>query len=712
MTESNEISGFICLMSIVRHHGLDVVPEHLLDGNVPPLDEEMDTQALLSLAAKAGLRASSSVVPVSRLPDVKKSFPAMLQLQSGGYVIVVAAEMTASGVVAVIHNPSRKGELEQWDQATCETCLSGTTIMLRRQWRITDTNRPFGLLWFAAELAREKTVVINVCIAAMMLHILGLATPFFTQIVIDKVLVHQTISTLTVLSVGVLIVIGFEVFISWAKGIMTVHASSKMDLRVARRIFAHLLSLPVSFFEKIPSGVLAKHVEQYSQVREFLFERLLGALLDAAALFVYVPLLYFYSPLLATVVLAISLMIAVVVAVVAPKYRGKLLTLYQAEADRQSLLVESLHGISTTKALSLEAPRKQTWERYTAIAAERTLAVGGLSLGARAIWQLLEKILPVVIVVIGVHECISGAMTVGTLIAFQMISGRVIAPITQLAGLINEFQRALLSVSMLKGIMLTQPEQGSANSLRPSNFSGEITFDGVSFIYPGANRPTLDRVSFQIPAGTTIGIVGPSGSGKTTLTKILQGLYQIHGGQIFVDNIDAREIDKSYWRQRIGVVPQHSFLFRGSIRSNIALSKKGSSFEEVVEAAKLAGAHEFISQLPEGYDTQVEEGATNLSGGQAQRISIARALLRMPKILIFDEATSSLDPESERIVQANMKKISQGRTVIIVSHRIKSLSKADKILVFDSGQLVGFDNHENLLENCPTYKTLYQSQID
>lgn len=704
------VSGFICLLSLLRHHGFDVVPEQLLDNAPPPDDAVISEADFVRLAHKAGLRARMVQMPFTRFAAIERSLPAILKLTDGRFVVLIALKVTEKGVMLGVHDPVVGGAVERWDEEKSAGLATEKIVLLRRQWAISDTARPFGLLWFVAEALRDRRIFMQICLAAVLLHLLALATPFFTQIVVDKVLAYHVTATLTVLTVGVVIAILFEVFLGWVRGVLTVHASAKLDVRVARRIFAQLVALPITFFEHIPAGVLAKHVDQSERVRSFLVERLLGSLLDALALIVYLPLLFFYSPLLAGIVLAFSCAIAIIVAAVSPYYRGRLETLYKAEAERQSLLVETVHGMATIKALSLETPRRSAWDRLAAQAASRTMSVGRLSLGARSLWQALEKLLPVTVVVFGVQQVISGQMSVGALIAFQMISGRVVSPLTQLAALINEFQQARLSVSMLAGIMLTPPEQTAQRALRPAKFDGEIVFDDVSFTYPGATRPALDRISFSIPAGALIGIVGQSGSGKTTLTRILQGFHVAQGGQVFIDGIDARELDRSHWRQRIGVVPQHSFLFRGTVRANIGLSRTGATFEEIVDAAKLAGAHDFIKKLPEGYDTQIEEGAVNLSGGQGQRISIARALLRLPQVLIFDEATSALDPESERVVQAGMSKIAPGRTVIIVSHRLQSIRSADKILVLDEGRVVGFAAHDELMHTCPLYRQLAGTQ--
>jgi ATP-binding cassette subfamily B protein len=390
-------------------------------------------------------------------------------------------------------------------------------------------------------------------------------------------------------------------------------------------------------------------------------------------------------------------------------FRRRLQELYRAEGERQGLLIEAIHGINTVKSLGLEPAQAKSWDQSSANSVERRIEVGRISAGARTISQGIEKLMTVAVIWIGVTLIFSGQLSIGALVAFQILAGRVISPLVQITALINEFQEVALSVRMLGNIMNATSEPGMTRGLRPP-IRGKLSFDDVSFSYGTSTIPALDRVSFAIEQGQVVGIVGRSGSGKSTLVRLVQGLYPVQRGLIRIDDHDIREMDKVHLRRHMGVVLQDSFLFRGTVRDNIASGKSGATFEEIVWAARQAGAEEFIERMPQGYDTVLEEGGVNLSGGQKQRLSIARALVRRPAILLFDEATSALDPESEVIIQDNMAKIVEGRTTILVSHRLSSLRHCDMIIVLDKGQIVGNGPHDGLLETCLMYRRLWDKQ--
>jgi ATP-binding cassette, subfamily B, bacterial HlyB/CyaB len=361
------------------------------------------------------------------------------------------------------------------------------------------------------------------------------------------------------------------------------------------------------------------------------------------------------------------------------------------------------------KALAIEPAQRKHWDQLSAESITSHFRVSKTAISGNIATDFLGKLLPVVVIVVGAQGVFDGTMSVGVLIAFQMLSGRVMGPLIAIVGLVNDYQQTAVSVRMLGEVMNRPSEGRGSGGLRPT-LTGEISLDDVTFRYPGSNTPALDKTSFRIHANTTVGIVGKSGSGKSTLTKILQGLYPVSGGIVRFDGVDAREIELGHLRRQIGIVLQENFLFRGTVRANIAMAKPAASFEEIVAAAQLAGADEFIERMPQGYDTLLEEGATNLSGGQKQRLSIARSLLLKPRVLILDEAASALDPESEAIFIKNLSKMAVGRTVIMISHRLSTLVKADSILVMQQGRLADIGKHEELLERCETYQQLWHQQ--
>ena len=587
---------------------------------------------------------------------------------------------------------------------------NGDVVLLKRTHSLSDPNQPFSLRWFVPEILKQKTAFRDISLAAMAMTLLALASPMFFQAVIDKVLVHQSSSTLWVLTVGVVMALIFDAIFGYLRQLLLLAATNKIDMQLTRRTFGKLLSLPVDYFESNSAGVVTRHMQQLESIRNFLTGRLFFTALDTAALIIFLPLLFAYSFKLALIVLVFSLVIGGIIAGMLPAYRRRLDALYSAEGKRQALLVETVHGMRTVKALAIEPIQRRVWDQLSAEAIATHFRVGKLTLTGGAITDFLGKLMPIVIIVVGAQGVFDQTMSVGVLIAFQMLSGRVVGPLLQIVGLINEYQQTALSVRMLGEVMNRPSEgRGGAAGLRPQ-FKGEISFDNVTFRYPGSSSTALDGANFTIPSGTVVGVVGRSGSGKTTLTKLIQGLYPVQEGIVRFDGVDAREIDLPHLRRQVGVVLQENFLFRGTVRDNLTMTKPDASFEEVVAAARAAGADEFIERMPQGYDSMLEENASNLSGGQKQRLSIARSLLAKPSILILDEAASALDPESEAIFIKNLSQIAVGRTVVMISHRLSTLVNAHAILVMQRGRLADCGTHQELLSRCETYQQLWNQQ--
>jgi ATP-binding cassette subfamily B protein len=596
------------------------------------------------------------------------------------------------------------------NQADFEKDWSGEIILTKRQYRLSDVDRPFGLMWFVPEVLKQRDAFRDIAIATLVLNALMLGLPIFTQLVIDKVLVHESYSTLFVLTVGVILMVLFESGFTFLRQYLLLAATNKIDIRLMRRTFSHMLSLPIDFFERHTAGMLVRHMQQTTSIRSFLTGSLFFTLLESLSFFIFLPVLFGYSVLLTSVVLVIALMMAAVIVALINPFNRRLQALYAAESQRQSMLVESIHGIRTIKSMAIEPKQRKIWEQRSADVVMMNFGVGRMSLAAQTVTQLLQRGMTIAVVGLGAAQVIDKEMTVGTLIAFQMLSGRVTGPLVQIVGLVHEIQETGLSVKMLGEVMNHPPERQSSGGLRPP-VQGGITFEDVTFRYPGSTVAALDRISLSIAPGQVIGVVGRSGSGKSTLTKLIQSLYPVQEGLIRFDGVDLREIDLAYLRRNIGVVLQENFMFRGTIRENIAMTKPDASFEQIVAAAQAAGADEFIERLPKGYDTVLEESATNLSGGQRQRLAIARAILPLPRILILDEASSALDPESEAIFMRNLSKIAEGKTVIIVSHRLSTLVNADHILFFQRGQILDAARHPELLERCAPYAHLWNQQI-
>lgn len=699
-----------CLTAIAQHHGIQVSPDRLIH-DYALRDEEPNVNATLRMANELGLKAQNRTITWDALFEQKGVFPTLALVTNGRGVIIAGirpANEKNEAMVAVI-DPGSNGGVVWLNQEKFCSLWQGEVIFVKRTHSITDEKQPFGLRWYIPEIWKQRLEFRDIAIAAMAMTLLGLATPIFFQLVIDKVLVHQSASTLSVLTVGVVVALLFEATFGYLRQMLLLAASNKIDMRITRRAFSHLLSLPIDYFESTSAGVVTRNMLQLEGIRNFLTGRLFFTALDTVSLVIYLPILFFYSFKLALIVLAFSVVISLIILAILPTYRRQLEAVNSAEGKRQALLVETIHGMRTVKALAIEPVQRRLWDQFSAESVTRHFRVARTSITGVAITDLLGKLMPITIIVIGAQGVFDQTMSVGVLIAFQMLSGRVSGPLMQIVGLINEYQQIQVSVGLLGQIMNHPSEGKGTGGLRPQ-LRGEITFDNVIFRYPGSSTTALDRASFSISSGSVVGVVGRSGSGKTTVTKLIQGLYPVQEGIIRFDGVDAREIDLSHLRRQVGVVLQENFLFRGSIRENLTVAKPDATFEEVVLAARAAGADEFIERLPQGYDTLLEENATNLSGGQKQRLSIARSLIVKPRLLILDEAASALDPESEAIFIKNLSQIAVGRTVVMISHRLSTLVNANAILVMQKGRLADVGTHKELLSRCETYQQLWNQQ--
>jgi ATP-binding cassette subfamily B protein len=711
MAEKFPHSTIQCLAAIAQHHRLQVNPERLIE-DYALAAQEPQPATVLRIASDIGLKAKADKLSWAGLMAQEGVFPLIARLSDGNSVIVMGvSKKEGDGQIAIL-NPlaDNASTILMIDRDKFCARWEGQVFLMKRLHAAPEDSQPFGFRWFIPEILKQKAALRDIAIAAIAMHLLALASPIFFQLVIDKVLVHQSVGTLWVLGVGVIIALVFDSLFGFLRQILTLSATNKIDMRLTRRTFAHLLSLPIDYFETTTAGIITRHMQQVEKIRAFLTGRMFFTVLDATSLILFLPILFTYSVQLAMVVLLFTVLIALVVMGMVPTFRRRLNALYAAEAERQSMMVETIHGMRTVKALAIEPTQRRLWDQRSAQSINMHYRVGKISITGNAITDFLGKLLPVVIIVLGAQQVFDQTLTVGALIGFQMISGRVVQPLIAIVGLVNDYQETALSVRML-GEVMNRPSEGraSAGGLRP-DLAGEISFDAVTFRYPGAAGTALDRATFTIPAGSVVGIVGRSGSGKTTLTKLIQGLYSVQEGIVRFDRTDAREIELAHLRRQIGVVLQENFLFRGTVRDNISAAKPDASFEEIVAAAEAAGAAEFIERLPQGYNTLLEENAANLSGGQKQRLSIARSLLTKPRILVLDEAASALDPESEAIFINNLSRIAVGRTVIMISHRLSTLVNAHAILVMQQGRLVDSGRHEELLTRCETYQQLWNQQ--
>lgn len=711
-----------CLVSICRHHNLDVDVRRLLHEYA--VEEEPSLNLLRKMADDLGLTTRRGKLKWAALEEREHIYPAIAIKKDGtGAVICGMREAAAAPGQPEPEEPvelmgvwdpvppaqGRAPEIQWLTREKFEEVFTGEFVLCKRVFSLLDEERPFGLLWFIPEFVRQKKLLMEVATAVLAISAIGLVTPLFFQIVVDKVLVHQSYTTLTVLGVAVCVALLFNAILEFLQNYLLIYATNRIDIRLATKTFRKLLNLPVDFYERISSGVLIKHMQQTEKIRQFLSGSLFFTLLELISLLVFLPVLFWYSGKLTAVVLLFTFLMALVIATLIKPFQRRLEELYQAEGRRQGMLVETIHGVRTVKSLALEPVLQRKWNDTAAFAISRYFNVAKISMTARTLSHWLERLMGVCIIWVGAMAVFDGQISVGALIAFNMLAGRVTGPLVRIVGLVHEYQQTSLSVRMLGVVMNARDEQVGGGIRQP--LRGEISFENIRFQYLPDAPPAIRDFTYRIQPGTTVGLVGRSGSGKTTVTKLMQGLYPLQQGVIKYDGIDLREIDRAHLRSHIGVVLQDNYFFHGTIRENLTLTKKDATMEEVIYAARVAGAEEFIQSLPRGYDSMLEENASNLSGGQRQRLAIARALLPNPRILIFDEATSALDPESETLIRKNLKQIARNRTVFIISHRLSILCRADDIVVLEKGSILEHGTHHQLVAANGLYADFWRQQM-
>jgi len=660
------------------------------------------TQDVLRLTKRlGGLRAKAMQVPFDRL--WRLPLPALASGPSGWFIIGRATEASAT-----IYRPGRP--VEHLLRDAVEALWSGQVILIASRTGLPGDSGVFDVRWFIPQLVRYRHLIGEVLLITLALNLLGLAAPLFFQNVVDKVLAHNTLETLKVLVLGYVIVSVWEVVFGWLRTRLYSETSQKLDVELGVRLFRHLLKLPLSYFEGRRVGDTVTRVRQLESIREFLTNASLSVFVDPAFTVVFLIAMWIYSPVLAAVVLAtIPAYVAVSLLVTRP-LRDRLAQKFEQGSANNALLVESVSGMHTVKAAAIEPQWQRRWEQQLAAysaANQRVINLGNVS--SQAV-QLISKLSLAAILFLGAQQVMAGVMTVGGLVAFNMFAQRVTGPVIRMAQLWQEFQQVRLSIDRLGDVLNAPPERIPASRMALPPIKGQITFEAVRFRYGAEGPQTLQDVSFTLPAGGTLGIAGSSGSGKSTLAKLLQRLYLPESGRILIDGIDIAHVDPVWLRRQMGVVLQENLLFNRTLRENIALANPLLPLPQVIAAARLSGAHEFILRLPHGYDTMIEERGVNLSGGQRQRIAIARALATQPKILVFDEATSALDAESEEIIRNNLGALSQGRTVVIIAHRLSAIRDCDRIITLEAGRIVESGSHHDLIRARGRYADLYQRQ--
>jgi HlyB family type I secretion system ABC transporter len=667
-----------------------------------------------AIAESLGLNAQLISLPVNAVGRLQA--PAIVQWQDS---FALLYEINTQAIVLGI---PEVGVLRQKTADVASILLQSATkldespketvpVLLLQQTRYTPQQK-FGLSWFLPSLYKYRQVLIEVFIASFFVQLFGLANPLMTQVIIDKVLVQNSADTLQVLGVFLIVIAIFEAILTSIRTFLFVDTTNRIDLALGSQIIDHLLRLPLRYFERRPVGELSTRVNELENIRQFLTGTALTVVLDAVFSIIYIVVMFLYSWLLSLVALSTLPLFVLLTTSVSPIVRRQLRSKAERNAEAQSHLVEVLSGIQTVKAQNIELRSRWQWQERYARYVSAGFKTVQTSTAAGSTSNFLSQLSSLLVLWVGAYLVLKGELTLGQLIAFRIIAGYVTSPLLRLTQLWQNFQETALSLERLSDIIdsPTESSESDRGNIPMPMIQGSVKYDNVSFRFNPSGPLQLNNINLEFPAGIFIGIVGQSGSGKSTLMKLIPRLYPLESGRILIDGYDINKVELYSLRRQIGIVPQDTLLFDGTIQENIALNHPDASSEEIIEAGKIAFAHEFIMNLANGYNTRVGERGASLSGGQRQRIAIARTILQNPQMLILDEATSALDYESERQVCLNLAQAFKGRTVFFITHRLTTIRNADLILMLDQGFVVEQGTHQQLMSEKGRYYCLYQQQ--
>ena len=697
-------TGLIAIDTIAKINRLNidirsVIREHSLS------EKEIEVEELLVIMKSFDFKAKLKEISADDIA-IKYPLPAIMVNTDGSYSILLKIDREKQR--ALIFNIK--------EEKTADVTFEELALLTNNKYIILSHNLinsqiAFGFKWFSNEILSYKQVISEVMVGSFIVQLFGLVTPLFTQVILDKVIVHRSVTTLDVLAFAFITVTIFELLLNFSRKYIFLHTACKIDAKLGAKLFKHLFSLPFTYFESRKVGNIITRVRELDQIREFITNKSVSVILDLFFSFVFIFMMFLYSPALTFLVLGFVTVIALLYLIITPELRTRLETKFQMGAQSNSYLVEAVTGVQTVKSLAIEGSMQKKWEDYLARFIKSSFKLSNMGNIASAISGMLQKAMTISILYFGVKLVIANKLTIGQLIAFQMFSNQFSSPVLRLVNLWNEFQQCLLGVDRLGDILNNPVEVQSSQSITLPKIQGAVKFDNICFKYSPNAPYVINNFSYFVKPGTSVGIVGRSGSGKSTITKLIQRLYLCNEGTVYIDGVDVRQMNPTWLRYNIGVVLQENYLFAGSIRENISLPKPDAPIELIMKVAQMAGAHEFISELPEGYETIVGERGSTLSGGQKQRIAIARALITNPRIFIMDEATSALDYESEKIILNNMHNITQGRTTFVIAHRLSAVRNCDVILVMDKGRIIEVGNHEELMTHEKGYyRYLYSQQ--
>lgn len=690
-----EVYIMLCKLHEKEHLAIEKMQKVIEEG------KDIVEEDLIKISSSIKLKFKSKKVDYEFIENLK--LPFIAQNNDGSYILVgktdkekilrYCPQLKQNGIVV------KEEFLLNWNNR----------ILLVTDKSILGKNVEFGLSWFMTVFKTYKKEFIDVLIGNFSAVIFTLFLPLVTQTIIDKVLVHNSLSTLNVLTVIFALSIILEFILKMSKDYILLFTTTKIDLILGKKLFHHLFHLPISYFENRSVGVISNRIKELENVREFLTGTPLSSFFDLLFIGIYLIFLWIFSPILTGIILVFIPILLAFSYLVIPKYKKLIEERSRNFAEMEAFMIEGLAGVQAIKSFSLEPNIKNKWNNYQAKTMATNFQTNYIGIVYGITIEKMQKFLDLLLLIVGAYLVINKKMTVGQLIAFRMISSNLTNPLIKLIELIRDFEQIKISILNL-GEILNNPMEIRKQEEHVNIDHANIVFKNVSFKYSLEGNYIIENLNFSIGNGEVVAFVGRSGSGKSTITKLLQKMYICEQGEILVNNKDIKSLNATTLRNNIGVVMQENFLFNGSIRDNIALKNPGADIRQIIYSAQLAGAHDFILELEDGYDTIVGENGIGLSGGQKQRVAIARALLTNPKVLIFDEATSALDYESERIIMNNLKKICEGRTVVMIAHRLSTIKDADKIFVIEKGNIIESGNHGELINKNGFYKYLNDLQ--
>ncbi len=684
--------GAACLVMVAQYWGKRFSLNRLRD-----IANTSRSGASLNSLAVAAETIGFATRPVQASLDKlgEQTLPAIVHWEGKHYIVVY--EITSKEVI--IADPAI-GQ-RRLSHREFQAGWTGYALLLQPTALLRETQEATTPFWQFLELIKpHRVVLLEVFIASVFIQIFGLVTPLFTQLLLDRVIVQGSTLTLTAVGLGLLIFGLFRVAMNGLRQYLLDHTANRIGVALMVGFIKHTFSLPLAFFESRYVGDIVSRVQENQKIQRFLTGEALSIFLDLLTVFIYVGLMFWYSSSLAFLTLCIVPPFFLLAIIATPLLRRISKQVFNALAKENSYLIQALSGIRSIRSMAIEQTVRWRWEERLNVLIKKNFTGQVIANQLQVFSSTIESVITTGLLWLGAWLVIQNQLTIGQLVAFNMLLGNVISPFQRLTVLWNQFQEVTVAAERINDVLEAQPEEDLHNQPRQSlpRLRGHIRFAGVSFRYhPESDINILENLNLEIQPEQTVALVGRSGSGKTTLAKLILGLYPPTEGKILIDGHDITSISLRSLRSQIGVVDQDTFLFGGTIRENICIAHPEAPLEEINQAAHLAGADEFIQHLPMGYETQIGEGGGMLSGGQRQRLAISRALLGNPRLLIFDEATSHLDSESERIIQNNLKTILQGRTSLIIAHRLSTVRNADLILVLDRGVLVESGNHEELL---------------